>query len=504
MDWGAIRRVVRWPLLWTACLLAAALAYGDIDHPPDLDSYYHAAVARKMAATGGPVSGLSELRFSTARDAYSDKELLLHAFLAPLVGEQGPVDGALKLAGALLGALLLIVVTTAAASAGAAHAWTALPILLGSYFTVRFVMVRPHLLSVTVLLLGAIAIVRRRAGLAAACAAIHVWCHVSFHLLPGLAIGASVLRRLLKWGRQSPDRPDRPDRPDLRTPLLVVVGAAAGLALHPHASDLLNNWVRHNLGVLSAAWGMAAAQADLARELRPLPLSEWLLEGLSVHVLYGAGLAHLASRRRQAPSDAIVLSAMTLPFLGLSLLSRRFFELYAPFAVVAGLWSLRDAGPRLRLWVPVIAAVIGLTTIAREGPVRGFLTVAGLPPPMSREVADAVARQVPPGASIVTCGWDYTGLLMIELPGRGLIAALDPNHVEDPVARHALAVWSGHANAPDPLHLVSGVLDSDYVLCRRDWPAPPGLERLKADPRVVPLIDGEDDPWFLWRVRRGS
>jgi hypothetical protein len=56
-----------------------------------------------------------------------------------------------------------------------------------------------------------------------------------------------------------------------------------------------------------------------------------------------------------------------------------------------------------------------------------FLSLSKWPKDMLPNIAPSLQRQIPPGSQVFTTDWPQTGTLMLTLPDRRFMVALDPH-----------------------------------------------------------------------------
>ena len=455
---------------WTAVLLLVAFLLQLWQQAPfDGDTAYHLAVARLMREHG-LLRSFPWTPWSWLADHYADKELLFHVLLMPVAGLSLPA--AAKVAGTVLGTLLLLApfLLLRAEGISGPGLWALLPLASSGAFLVRASVVRPHLLAVPLALFCLWAAARRRPVPLFVAAALYPFCHVGWHsvlILVGLVQAARALS-----GR----------RPEVRPLVVAIAGLLAGLLLHPHFPDNLRlAWIQ-NVEVLRAAWG-GGEGLDLGGELRPLSLAS-ALRYLTVPLALTAVAVAGSWKRRRADFLPLAFALTALCYAALTLRSARFLEYLAPFSVVAAALGLSDrAGPRLR--AALLVAATAFTALFGRPVMKRVLARQDLFP---AAVATRVREEIPAGAHVFTCDWRQTGQMMLALPDRSFLVALDPiffRH-KDP-RRYRLWVDTVRHPPPLPARIVREQFNARYVLCDRSLAWQPLFEALHRDPAARPL-----------------
>ncbi len=109
------------------------------------------------------------------------------------------------------------------------------PLLSSVILIYRFVLVRPHLLSISLALVLVWAAARRKHLVLTAVSALYPWAYVAFWQLPSLLLAAETARFLsgerLSW----------------KPVAAVFAGIATGVAVHPNTVNLLSiNWIHYD------------------------------------------------------------------------------------------------------------------------------------------------------------------------------------------------------------------------------------------------------------------
>jgi hypothetical protein len=117
-----------------------------------------------------------------------------------------------------------------------------------------------------------------------------------------------------------------------------------------------------------------------------------------------------------------MFAGVALGFLVITLRTQRFIEHLAPFAVFALALSWRPH--RSSRLAPVLIALgaVWIALFARH-PID---LLRERSPTFSDQVAAALQQIVPEGEQIVSCEWHSTGEMMLALPARRFMVALDP------------------------------------------------------------------------------
>ncbi|ABC81558.1 hypothetical protein [Anaeromyxobacter dehalogenans] len=483
-DDGEVRPAGRFRAAWTVLALAACVAlpawiqFGFMHVAEDADTDYHVAVGR-LIHDHGILKAFPWTPFSVLAEHYADKELLFHLMLAPLAGLD-PATAA-NVAGTIAGALALaaILLVLRQERVPLAGAWIVVPLLASSAFVYRFSLVRPHLLSIGLALVVLWAAARERRWILALASAIYPWAYVAWQLPLALALLAEAARfaaeRRASW----------------RGPAIAL-----GVATHPNGWNLVRfSAIVIDDVLLRRAWGRAAG-IELGGEFQPFTWAEWRLLLVPTAAMALAALGLAWRRRREGGLVALAFAGAALAFGALTLRTARFTEYFVPFSAVAFALSVRHLRPRLALAATLVlcAAYSGRETA------RILQGMSTRPPRTAPAEAAAMQRAIPPGAQVFTCEWGLTGTLMLALPERRFMVALDPTlfALQDP-ERYALWYRLPRAAPPGLARTIREQFGARYVACWWDDRFRPFFDRIAFEPGVRPItVAGQ---WNVYELR---
>jgi len=460
-----------------AFLLASASLQALQTVPFDADTAYHFAVARLIAAHG-ILHEFPWTPFSSLADHYGDKELLFHLLLVPFSHLSYPL--AAKLVGTLLGTLLLGVFygILRAEKVEQPGLWTVAMLVSSGAFLMRFALVRPHLLSITLMMAIAWTASReKRRALGVLCFA-YPLCYVAWHapLILLVLVEASrfvAQRKISAWN------------------LGVAAGAVAlGILVHPNFPATLEVFWIANVAVLGKAWSHEPG-FNLGQELADMSLVS-ALRFLAFPLLV-VGLALVPALRRRAENlPGLAFAAGALAFLALTLRTERFVEYSIPFSFLAGATSLRSW--RMPILLPLIVAMSATTWLVGSQRLRDFPLRKDLFP---SDRAETVRKIIPEGAQVFTCGQELTGEMMIALPERKFVVALDPVFfwVKDPELYRTWVDLVQRAPA-DAAKTIRTRFHAGFVLCEHRPRHLALIQRLVESPGVRTAY--QIGPWALF------
>lgn len=478
-EWG------RWGVtVWLAVfLLIVALLQLYIPYPLDDDTAYHYSVAR-LIAEHGTLQSFPWTRFSWQFDHYADKEFLFHLLFVPFIGLG--FNGASRVVGVIGGVLVLGVLYLVLRSERVRYAgiWALVP-LGASIFVYRFAQVRPQLLSIALALAILWSYARGRAWPLLLAAILYPLSYVAFWQIPLIAVVAVESSRLFS-GERSRWQP----------PAILIGGIVLGTALHPNSLHLLEiNWIHMTDILFRNAWG-DKVQFNMGEEFEPFPLVTWL-RYLLVAVSVAVVSLVLAWRRRRSSPAALAYAFAMLIFGLLTVRTNRFLEYFVPLSVLALAVAARDDGEQKWLAPAVLAGSLFYTATFGTTPYANLASFQLKNWYMEPEVASYFGERIPPGANVFTCGWEYTGSLLLNLPDRNYMVALDPTlmYKRDPGLydvwyRTLLDAPAGSAE------IVRTKFNSRFVVCQNYEPLWPFFDAVAADPGVRMLFANEK--WLLF------
>lgn len=475
----------RWPILaWAAAYvaLAAIVQFGFARVPHDEDTAYHVAVGW-LIKEHGLLRAFPWTPFSVLADQYADKELLFHLLFVPLAGI--PWMTAAKVVGTLAGATALFALYAVLRTEGVRWAglWATLPLVASDVFLFRFALVRPHLLSIALAFVVLWAAARGRLAVLAVASAVFPWAYVAWQL-PLVLVAAAEAARIASGAK-----------PGWRPAAVAVAGIAVGIALHPNAVNLVRfNWIVLADILVGMAWGGGGAELNLGREFDPFTLAQWGRWMLGAVAMTVAALA-LAWRDRRNGSLPLAFALAALGFGLLTVKTARFAEYFVPFSVAA--LALASRAIRWR-WTAaaVAAACLVYTAVPASETLRGLREKRELIPP---ELAARLRERIPAGAQVFTCDWGFTGTLMLALPERKFMVALDPTlfYLEDP---ELFRLWMRlqREGPPGTAAAIRERFGARYVACFWDDYLRRFTNRLAFEPGVKTLLVTDD--WNVYEI----
>jgi len=264
----------------------------------------------------------------------------------------------------------------------------------------------------------------------------------------------------------------------------VLAGIVLGWALHPNAWNLLKfNWIVMVDVLLGAAW-QSKEGIELGLEFLPFTPTQWAQWLLGCTLMVAVGIV-LAWRHRKSDPTLLAFALAALVFCLLTVRTARFAEYFIPFSAATMALASRSI-PWKGLPVVVFGASLLYTGSAIAETLHGLGSRAELIPP-SR--AAWLQQQIPPGAQVFTTEWGHTGTLLLALPDRKFIVALDPTLflVKDP---ELYRLWYGIPRHPEPgmADIIRRRFGARYVISFSDGRFDRFYELLESEPGVRTLL----------------
>lgn len=441
-------------------VVLAVVALGHLSLIPnvaDLDGFYHVGHALAYLESSLLDPSMPWATRSIIGDLGGDLWWGFHVLLMPFAAP-GNVPVAMQAAAIALTATLGLSMMRLLTRHGIQHAgwWAALSLIAVPNVFFRYLMVRPHLVSLAASLALLSVLVRGRWWHVLALSALIAWVHLSlFWVAPLIAVAYGIVRVpvTVALGREDPDTgvPIREAVP------AAFVGVALGWMLRPEplaAASLLNVQLLQLFGQKAAGQPLT-----FAAELSPIGLAELLRTSwffliawsaamlVTIRSLLRGGYAALRQSRGTLVATALLLS---LAFLGLALVSaRRALEQWVAFGMLAlpfvwGLrgatdgsrasgaldapedpaspWSLRTPGPAGVAIVMLVASHLAWSAHRH----RLNVDLVAFPATTLREVARHLEENSVPGDLVFHARWDNFGPLFAYNRSNRYLGGMDP------------------------------------------------------------------------------
>lgn len=449
------------------------------------DAFFHARFSQLL-----PQLGLTRhfrwTQFSLWRDSFADKDFLYHLFLLPFCRDAGePLPGA-KVGTVVLAllAVALLYVVLARLKAPWPLAWAALLALGNGAFLHRLLMVRSHVLSISLFLAGLLFLLERRPR---ALFVVGVLYSLSYSFPVVLLVTAFPVALLDVVGGER--------RRAAATIGAVAAGLGTGLVVHPYFPENVQTLWTH-LRVAAFASAPSGAPMGLGDEFERghvlVLLFQTVGASLPLVVLLGVSLAAWLRKGSAPDAEARAAVAVAGTWLAAFFAAQRSVEYYVPAAIVAAALLLRGLGrqPEVsallesgarRRWVTgagmaAVALLAALLQPLSELQERNFQLRAS---PFPTEAAWKRNRyfdgagawlraNLAPRTTVFHLSWDDFPELFYAAPEMNYIVGLDPTFlwVVDP-ERSRLMEETARGKRPVEPALLRTAFGSDVLVVRR-------------------------------------
>ncbi len=412
-------------------LVARELAF---EAENSVDCYYHIALA-DMGPSVYMDKEFPFLAMSSWTERFSDKELVYHLALTVLRSYQRflglPMGPPFNLPALFFTALLIGSFVYTANFFRVKHLLylTLLLIFVSPFFTNRILMLRPHVLSISLMLLSCpllASIGRTRNMIALFCfSAFAAWCYSNPHfiLLP-VAAFAAVSFTKAPWRA-------------VALPLVCIAGIAFGYLFHPQFPNTFINWriqcievvsqaLNPSLGIALGTEFSRAGIVWLARNVLPLGLA----------ITSGLMLLNLKTRKDFDPcSNAaavgiVAIVANLAVFLGI-----RAMEYAAPFSVLFAGMALNEyarlqaplpefiSGDKIKRYTGILMLVLSLAFLVFH---TEMLRRRAVIEPLDDLARWAEGDEIPKGSLVANLIWSDFPMLLYSCPQFRYLSGMDP------------------------------------------------------------------------------
>jgi hypothetical protein len=423
----SLARAAPWALLaYVLCLYAATavLQKGLFER----DGYYHARVSQLLPERG-PSRSFPWTQLSTWKDGFCDKEVLFHVAMAPFTLVTGSAIGGARAFLALLSTAVIGLLLWLLRAHGVPWPtfFAALPFASGGLFIARLGMIRSHVLSMALLLVGVHLLLQRRWRALLLLGFVYAWSYTVPFVLVMTAVPFAVGCWLAGGGL------------DWRSTVAAGGGAVLGLAIHPYSPLTLETLLTYVQIFRLGMQGAGKSGVELGNEIYPYPPAVlWNIYPLLI-VLAVALVIVVLIRRRSLSPEAIGVAAAATFWFGMTLASARFVEYQVLLLAVAVGLVVRDlvraGGPEARLAtgrrglalaVVALALLVGFH-VRSMGFYRVYQTRAA-PARFFDGAAAWMERNLAPGETVINLFWDDFPDLFYSAPRQHYLWGLDPTY----------------------------------------------------------------------------
>ncbi len=419
---------------------AACLAYFSLliswDRFADPDAYYHAKFSALLWSPG-PFRSFPWLDLTAFNPMFADLHFLFHVFESPFVHAFGLHNGA-RIVAVLLAAFCITSFYGALRWLRVSHPalWTIL-LAVTPPFAMRLSLGKASPLVIGFFILGLTAAWKKRPFILAALAFLFALSHGGWVYLVGsvvlLAFGEALFHGVVEN--------KRPSWSVLREPAAAILGALAGLLIHPNSRNIFSFlWLQ----VVQVGLGTPHGAVFLGNEWSPGDASllvPWFALWLVVFLLGIGGMVlwrkKEVSRESMAASIAFAFPVSVL--VALTFKSRRSAEYLAPSLGLwlPWMWSMVDVrrmrkGLFPRGWksfstVPLVLFVIMF--VYGIGGAYSALHGAIYPDDVYRDAMVPISERLEPGDRIFHSDWDEFPMLWSIEDRAAYISGVDPTYL---------------------------------------------------------------------------
>lgn len=398
----------RFWLEWAGVFLlcAALCAYFQFQTPflPEEDSYYHIKFAWLLRHHGLFRQGFPWAHFSLWREGFSDGALLYHFLLIPFTFGDLAFGG--KAAAVAMSAFMLssfFAILTLNRVRARAY-WFGLLLLGGGYFWWRMLVLRPQVLSATLLLWSLHFLLNDKRRAFAALSFLYPLSYVAAFLPQVFSVARWMYLKAAGT------------RPDPRLMLAGLGAYALAMLAHPYfPKNLIFFYVQN--GYVMFLGMTRKVDLNLAGEILPLDTRQFVGAHLPlIASLLGLSLVFM---HRRAPLSERTRTTFLIALITILLTcaSRRFVEYSVPVTTLFCAFLFTDvfAGYGLGDFAREhgrmgrIGALAGLIAMAGAAGAEAWIVrkdMAAVKPPRFRELAATLAAAAPAGELVFTCDWD--------------------------------------------------------------------------------------------------
>ena len=424
-----------------------------------IDPYYYLKIS-ELTMQRGILKEFPWMQTSIWKNKFVNKEFLFHVYLMPFIYIFPNLMIAGKVAISVLGGVLFTLFYRFLKQFQVPHSfiWTLIAFGVNYIFVQRVCMVRPHVLSLILILLFIESLWTENPWKVLIISLIYPLTYTAAHFLIFIAIiYVAVLwihQRVLK----------------INLLLLTFVGVVGGLVLHPQFPNNLETWYVQNALLPVFNWGNKQ-EFWFVSEVKSLPV--WAFIGVNsiTLLLFSITVVVLILNRRNLSSLFLFIFILASVFLGMTIFAIRFVEYWVPFTVLAcalGIYALKQS----KLATLKTAVTVGHIGLISFSGLMYVLTMLLLPLRFPIELEDTghwLKVNAPEKAIVFTANWsDFPQLFYFNAQNYYLFG-LDPVYCyayDADVWNRWVALVSGQSK--NPSKEIKDVFGANYVLCSRN------------------------------------
>jgi hypothetical protein len=426
-----------------------------------VDAYYHVRLC-DLIIRYGFFNRFPWTQISIWRDQFADKEFLFHLYLVPFILIfSNPIIGA-KVAISILGGVFFSLFYRILSwfNIDFAFLW-ALILFSGNIgFLKRICMIRPHVLSLILILLLMQSLFQQQSWKILIISVIYPLSYTAAHF-PVFIIAIYIVVSFI-YGREHM----------LKLLLLSLAGTFLGLLIHPHFPNNLYFWYVQNILLHVFNWGKGQ-EFWFVSELKSLPV--WVFVeacGLIVFLLVITTIL-LVSNRNLTSREFLFIFTLSLCFLPITMFSIRFIEYWIPFTILACALAVQVMKP-VKSTLFKFAVKVGLLGIVGSSLLMYVIAILLAPVFFESQYslkgpADWLRNNTPPKSIVFTTDWSNFPQLFYFNPQNYYLFGLDPVYCyayDANLWNLWVAIVSGKVT--DSYNIIKKVFHADYVLCPKD------------------------------------
>ena len=394
------------------------------------------------------------------KDHFADKEFLFHLYLIPFISVFPNLMIAGKVAIVVLGGILFSLIYRLLNQFQVQHPfiWTLVAFGVNFGFLQRICMVRPHVLSLVLVLLFVESLWRRCPWKILLISLIYPLAYTAAHFL----ILIAIIYVVVLWIHQK----------QLKISFLglTLAGIMVGFVIHPQFPNNLKTWYVQN--VLLPVFNFGKRQEFwFVTEVKSLPIWTFIGANGITLLLFGIAMTVLILNHRKLSHLFLFIFSLASVFLGMTIFSIRFVEYWVPFTVLACALSLNVLEP-IRSSVLRTAFKVGQFGLISFSLVMYALAILLIPLRFPLELEGPghwLKVNAPEKAVIFTSNWSDFPMLFYFNTQNYYLFGLDPVYcyAYDPdVWNRWVAIVAGEAE--EPSKEIREVFGVNYVLCTKD------------------------------------
>ena len=428
-----------------------------------IDAYYHVKVSELMMQHG-ILKDFPWTQVSIWKDKFADKEFLFHVYLMPFLRVFPDLMVAGKVAISVLGGVLFCLFYRLLNQFQIRHAliWTLIAFGVNSNFLQRMCMIRPHVLSVLLILLFVESLWNRRLWKLLLISVLYPLAYTAAHFL----VFITLIYVAILWIHQRELK--------MSFLLLTLVGITFGLVIHPQFPNNLKTWYVQNALLPVFNWGNNQ-EFWFVGEVKSQPISTFIgVNGITLF-LWGIAMTFLILNRRNLSSISVFIFILASIFLVMTIVSMRFVEYWMPFTALSVALGITAISP-LKSSVLKTGLKIGYVGLLSFSLVMYVLAMLLIPlrfPLKLEGSAHWLKVNTPEKAIIFTSNWSDFPVLFYFNTENYYLFGLDPVYCyayDNDVWDLWVSVVSGQSE--NPSQKIKDVFRSNYVLCTRDSEEP--------------------------------